>query len=116
MNSNEENLIQSLKNQAMDHHPTLKPHGFFKDKFQVSLFYVNNHAELLFTVRALTHLALRVIDPELSEDDISGRNEKDYIRQALTIANRLMPQGEEAFMDVINQYYREEKLRNKLDD
>lgn len=107
MNPNEERLIYSLKRHAIDHHPTLKPHSFFKDKYEVSLFYVEDHAELLLTVRALVHLALRTIDPELCPDDISEKNENTYIRHALTIANRLMPQGEEALLDHINLYYRE---------
>jgi len=51
MNPNEEKLINSLKHQALDHHPTLKPHSFFKNKFEVSLFYVDNHVDLVLTVR-----------------------------------------------------------------
>lgn len=110
MNPNEEKLINSLKRHAIDHHPTLKPHSFFNDKYEVCLFYVEDHAELLLTVRALVHLALRTIDPELCPDDVSEKNEKTYIRHTLTIANRLMPQGEEALMDHLNLYYREERL------
>ena len=110
MNPNEEKLIDSLKRHAMDHHPTLMPHSFYKDKFEVSLFFMEDHAELLLTVRAMIHLALRTIDPELCLDTISERNEKYYIRHVLAIANRLMPQGEEALLDHINLYYKEERL------
>lgn len=115
MNPDEKKLIQKLKQHASDHHPTLKPHPFFKDKYEVSLFYVENHVELLLTVRALIHLALRVSDPEMCLDDISEKREKTYIRHALTIANRLMPQGEEALMDHLNFYYREKGLRENPD-
>lgn len=113
MNPNEEKLIHSLRYHAMDHHPTLKPHTFFKSKFEVSLFYMDNHVDLVLTVRALLYLAMKAIDPELC-DDINNRFEKEYIRQALTIANRLLPQGEEALLDDLNLYYREEKLREGL--
>lgn len=113
MNPNEEKLIHSLRYHAMDHHPTLKPHSFFKNKFKVSLFYVDNHADLVLTVRALLYLAMKAIDPELI-DDINDRYEKEYIRQVLRIANRLLPQGEEALLDDLNLYYREEKLREGL--
>lgn len=110
MNPNEEKLIDSLKKDAIDHHPILRPHVFFKKKYQVSLFYVDDHAELLMTVRALIYLSSRVLGPEFV-DDVSERIEKAYIHQVLTIANRLMPQGEEALLDHLNLYYREEKLR-----
>ena len=56
---------------------------------------------------------MKAIDPELC-DDINNRFEKEYIRQVLTIANRLLPQGEEALLDDLNLYYREEKLREGL--
>ena len=113
MNQNEERLIHSLRYHAMDHHPTLKPHTFFKNKFEVSLFYMDNHVDLVLTVRAMLYLAMKAIDPELY-DDINDRYEKEYIRQALTIANRLLPHGEEALLDDLNLYYREEKLREGL--
>ena len=113
MNPNEEKLINSLKHQALDHHPTLKPHSFFKNKFEVSLFYVDNHVDLVLTVRAMLYLAMKTIDPELI-DDINDRYKKEYIRQVLTIANRLLPQGEEALLDDLNLYYKEEKLREGL--
>ncbi len=74
---------------------------------------MDDHTDLLLTVRAMLHLTKKVIDPELC-DDISDKNETDYIRQVLTIANRLMPQGEEALMDHLNLYYREERLRKSL--
>ncbi len=113
MKANEVKLIHSLNYHAMDHHPTLKPHSFFTDKFEVSLFYVDNHMDLILTVRAMLHLAMKVIDPELC-DEISDRSEKGYIRQILAIANRLLPQGEEGLLDHINLYYREEKLREGI--
>ena len=97
----------------MDHHTTLKPHSFFKNKFEVSLFYVDNHVDIVLSVRAMLHLAMKAIDTELC-DDINKRYEKEYIRQVLTIANRLLPQGEEALLDDLNLYYREEKLREGL--
>lgn len=109
MNSNEEKLINSLKHDACNHDPILKPHGFFKNKYEVNLFYVDDHADLLMTVRALIHLSLRALDPEFV-DDISEKSEDAYIRQALTIANRLMPHGEEAHLDHLNLYFREERL------
>lgn len=102
----EEKLINSLNYHKMDHTPTLIPHVHFKDKYQLSFFYVDGHADLLLTVRALIYLSMRVIDPEFRTDDISGRNENDYIRQALIIANRLMPRGEESLIDHINEFYR----------
>lgn len=115
MNTAKKNLIKNLKFHAGDHHPTLRPHSFFKGKYAVNLFYVDNHADLLLTVRALIHLSMRVLDPEYGVDDINVKNEMDYIRQALSVANRLMPFGEEAFLDQINTYMREEGLRDKLD-
>lgn len=115
MNPNEEKLISSLKRQATDHHPTLKSHPFYKGKFQPYFFYVDGHSELLLTVRALIYLSMRTFDPEFGVDDMLERDEDDYIRQVLTIANRLMPKGEEALMDDINLYYRNEKLRDHID-
>ena len=106
MNPNEEKLIQSLKHQAKDHHPTLKPHPLFKNKYEASFFYVDNHIDLLLTVRAMLYLAKKVIHPELY-DDINDRYEKEYLCQILTVANRLMPKGEEELMDHLNLYYRE---------
>ncbi len=114
MNKAEKNLIESLKFHARDHHPTLKPHSFFKDKYAVSLFYVDNHADLILSVRAILHLAVKAINPEM--ENSCSRYEKEYIRQALTIANRLLPQGEEAFLDQINTYLREEGYRKGLDE
>jgi len=114
MNPNEEKLINSLKYHASDHTPTLTPHPYFEGKFQSSFFYVDGHAELLQTARALIYLSMRVIDPEFGVDDILERNEDNYVRQALTIANRIMPWGEEALMDHINLYYREESIKEKL--
>lgn len=109
MKPNEEKLINTLNHHAGDHTPTLIPHVYFKGKFQPSFFYVDNHADLLLTVRALIYLSMRVTDPEFGVDDVLERNEEDYIRQALTIANRLMPWGEEAVMDHVNLFYREKK-------
>lgn len=109
MKPNEEKLIYNLNNHEGDHTPTLIPHVHFKGKFQPSFFYIDDHAELLLSVRALIYLSMRVIDPEVGVDDILERNEDDYVRQALTIANRLMPWGEEALMDHINLFYRENK-------
>ncbi len=113
MNTNEDKLIQNLKDHAMDHEPTLEPHPFFKDKFQVSYFYVDDHADLLSTVRALIFLCHRVLDPEFFENEPFD-NTNRYIRQALILANRLMPMGEEALMDHLNCYFREEGLRQRL--
>ncbi|MHB1105401.1 MAG: hypothetical protein ACYCZ2_03475 [Lutibacter sp.] len=96
MKPNEEKLINSLNHRAGDFTPTLIPHVYFKDKFQPTFFYVDDHADLLLTVRALIYLSMRVIDPEFGVDNVLKRNEEDYIRQTLTIANRLMPWGEEA--------------------
>lgn len=115
MNSNEEKLIEKLKSHAADHGPTLKPHPFFKDKFHVSYFYVDDHSDLLKSIRALIYLCHRVLDPEFVESE-PFNNETSYIQQALAIANRLMPIGEEALMDHINLYYREEKLRDHIDE
>src|SRR5690606_5005582 len=114
MNPNEEKLINSLKSHARDYLPTLKPHPFFKDKYEVSFFYVDDHVDLLLTARALTYLATKVIDPE-SCDDISDRSQKVFIRQALKIVNRILPQGEVALMDHLNLYYGEERLREGLE-
>lgn len=61
----------------------------------------------------MLYLAMKIIYRELC-DDINKRYEKEYIRQALTIAGRLLPQGEEALLDDLNLYYREEKLREGL--
>ena len=70
MNPNEEKLINSLKYHASDHTPTLTPHPYFKGKFQSSFFYVDGHAELLQTARALIYLSMRVLDPEFGVDDV----------------------------------------------
>ena len=85
----------------MDHHPPLKPHSFFKNKFEVSLFYVDNHVDLVLTLRAMLYLAIKAINPELC-DDTNNRYEKEYLLQVITIANRLLPQGEEALLDDLN--------------
>ncbi len=57
---------------------------------------------------------MRVLDSEFGVDDVLKKNEDDYVRQALTIANRIMPWGEEALMDHVNLYYREESIKEKL--
>lgn len=108
MKQHEEKLIENLNYHKMDHTPTLIPHAHFKGKYQPTFFYVDGHADLLLTVRALIYLSMRVTDPEFGRDDILERNEEDYIRQTLTIANRLMPCGEEALLDHINKFYRDE--------
>ncbi|TMU54585.1 hypothetical protein [Flagellimonas algicola] len=109
MNPNEEKLINDLNHHANDHTPTLVPHPFFEGKFQPFFFYVDGHADLLLTVRALVYLSMRTLDPELGTDDVQEKREEVYIRQALIVANRLMPNGEEALMDHLNRFYREEK-------
>ena len=113
MNPNEEKLIKDLRLLANDHSPTLVPHPWFKNKFQPTFFYLDGHADLLLTVRALLYLSMRAINPELGSDDVMDRNEKEFIHQAMTIANRLMPVGEEALMDHLNLFYREEKKTKK---
>lgn len=45
----------------------------------------------------------------MGSDDVMDRNEEEFIHQAMTIANLLMPVGEEALMDHLNLYYRQEK-------
>ena len=109
MNQNEEKLIKDLRFHGNDHTPTLVPHPWFKEKFQPTFFYVDGHADLLLTVRALIYLSMRAINPDLGSDDVMDRNEEEFIHQAMTIANRLMPVGEEALMDHLNLFYREEK-------
>lgn len=115
MNPNEETLIERLKEQAMDYHPTLKPHSFFKDKFQVSLFYVDDHAELLLSIRSLMYVCMRVLDPEAMPESGIFANQDMYLKQVLAIANRLMPTGDETFMDAINTFMADERLRERLD-
>lgn len=56
---------------------------------------------------------MKTIDPELCDVN-NNKYEKEYIRQSLTIANRLQPKEEEAFLDDLSIYYREEKLREGL--
>lgn len=107
MNPNEEKLIKELKHHANDHTPTLVPHPWFKGKYQPTFFYVEGHADLLLTVRALIYLSMRAFDPELGIDDVHEKKEGVFIRQALIIANRLMPNGEEELMDYLNEYFRE---------
>lgn len=109
MNPNEEKLIKDLRLHSNDHSPTLVPHPLFKGKFQHTFFYLDGHADLLLTVRALIYLSMRVINPDLGSDDVIDRNEEEFIHQAMTIANRLMPVGEEALMDHLNLFYRQEK-------
>ncbi|WP_437398309.1 hypothetical protein [Flagellimonas lutimaris] len=113
MSPNEEKLLKNLRHHSNDHSPTLVPHPWFKDKFQPTFFYLDGHADLLLTVRALLYLSMRAINPDLGSDDVMDRNEKEFIHQAMTIANRLMPVGEEALMDQLNLFYREEKKTNK---
>ena len=115
MNPNEEKLIKDLRFHGNDHTPTLVPHPWFKDKFQPTFFYLDGHADLLLTVRALIYLSMRAINPELGSDDVMERNEEEFIHQAMTIANRLMPVGEEALMDHLNLFYREEKKAKEED-
>ncbi|NDV15719.1 hypothetical protein GO009_06740 [Muricauda sp. TY007] len=113
MNPNEEKLIKDLRHHLNEHTPTLVPHPYFKDKFQPSFFYLDGHADLLLTVRALLYLSTRAINPELGQDDVMDKNQEEYIHQAMTVANRLMPVGEEALMDHVNLFYREEKKDQK---
>ncbi|WP_038262361.1 hypothetical protein [Zhouia amylolytica] len=108
MNSNEEQLIKDLKRHAKDHTPTLQPHSFFNDRFQVTCFYVKNHEDLLLSVRSLLYLCKRILDPEDDMEKAPEWIEKDYIRQALSIANRLMPLGDEALLGHINSFYQKE--------
>ena len=109
MKPNEEKLIKDLRYHLNDYTPTLVPHPYFKDKFQPTFFYLDGHADLLLTVRALIYLSMRAINPDLASDDVMDRNEEEFIHQAMIIANRLMPVGEEALMDHLNLFYREEK-------
>ena len=109
MNPNEEKLIKDLRFHLNDHTPTLVPHPWLKDEFQPTFFYLDGHADLLLTVRALICLSMRAINPNLGSDDVMERNEEEFIHQAMTIANRLMPVGEEALMDHLNLFFREEK-------
>ena len=115
MNPNEEKLIKDLRFHGNDHTRTLVPHPWFKDKFQPTFFYLDGHADLLLTVRTLIYLSMRAINPELGSDDMMDRNEEEFIHQAMTIANRLMPVGEEALMDHLNLFYREEKKAKEED-
>lgn len=108
MNPNEEKLIKDLRDRLNDHTPTLVPHPYFTGKFQPTFFYLDGHADLLLTVRALLYLSTRAINPEFGSDDVMARNGEEFIHQAMTIANRLMPVGEEALMDHLNLFYREE--------
>lgn len=109
MKPNEEKLIKDLRFHLNEHTPTLVPHLWFKDKFQPTFFYFDGHVDLLLTVRPLIYLSMRAINPDLGSDDVMDINEEEFIHQALTIANRLMPVGEEALMDHLNLFYREEK-------
>lgn len=109
MNPNEEKLLKDLRFHRSDHTPTLVPHSWFKDKFQPTFFYIDGHADLMLTVRALIYLSMRSINPEFGSDDVMERNEEEFIHHAMTIANRLMPEGEEALMDHLNLFYREDK-------
>jgi len=115
MNPNEEKLIKDLRFHGNDHTPTLVPHPWFKGKFQPTFFYLDGHADLLLTVRALIYLSMRAINPELGSDDVMEKNEEEFIHQAMAIANRLMPVGEEALMDHLNLFYREEKKAKEED-
>jgi len=109
MDPNDEKLIKDLRHRSNDHTPTLVPHPCFKGKFRPTFFYVDGHADLLLTVRALIYLSMRAIHPELGSDAILDKNKDEFIHQALIIANRLMPVGEEGLMDHLNRYFREEK-------
>lgn len=109
MKQPEEKLIEKLNYHKMDHTPTLIPHLYFKGKYQPSFFYVDGHADLLMTVRALIYLSMKAIDPEFGTDDILERNKDEYVQHTLTIASRLMPWGEEGLMDHINEFYRAKK-------
>ena len=80
MNPNEEKLINSLKHQALDHHPTLRPHPFFYNKYEVSLFYVDNHVDLLLTVRAMLYLAMKTIDPNCTITSMTDMKRNIYVR------------------------------------
>lgn len=105
MKSRKNKLIKDLDYIHGIYSSTLVPHPIFKDKFMAPNLYFNNHQELVNTSRALIYLAMRTIDPEFGNDDILGRNEDDYVRQALTIVNRLTLAGDEAYLDVFNNYY-----------
>ncbi|ETN96398.1 hypothetical protein P278_06660 [Zhouia amylolytica AD3] len=48
------------------------------------------------------------MDPEDDMEKAPEWIEKDYIRQALSIANRLMPLGDEALLGHINSFYQKE--------
>lgn len=115
MNPNEEQLINTLKYHAKDYHPTLKPHSLLTNKFEVSYFYVNDHAELILTVRALLFLCQQVMDPE-GYFEIPAEEEKaSLMSQVIRVAGRLMPKGDEELLDYVNLYLKSEKLRTGLD-
>lgn len=113
MNANEERLINALREHACDHTPTLKPHPFYEDKFSVMGFYVEGHEELMLTIRALTYLCQVVLDPEFAYKE-SKQVQTHYIQHLLSISKRFMPLGEEALLDHLNLYFREERLKDHL--
>ncbi|WP_268225149.1 hypothetical protein [Sinomicrobium oceani] len=115
MKKNEEELLARLREGAKAHHPTLVPHPFYKDKFQVSLFYVEDHMELMLHVQALLNVCTLAIDSSELVKRPPPETLEMYVRQVLTLANRLLPQGETALLDDINAYFRKEELRKHMD-
>jgi len=113
MNENEKRFLEALQLHAHDHDATLKPHPFYKDKFLVTYFYVDGHEELFLTVRALLYVCHLSLHPEYASKE-SEEVHNILLQHLLAISKRFLPLGEEALMDHLNLYYREEKLREGL--
>ncbi|UGU15395.1 hypothetical protein LS482_17145 [Sinomicrobium kalidii] len=115
MKPNEAALLRRLKKGAKDYHPTLSPHSLLRGKYQVNFFYMEDHMELMFTVRSLLNVCIMAIDPEQLSERPSRSKQETYIRQVLVVMNRLTPKGEEGLLDDINRYFREEGFRKNTD-
>ncbi|RNL88512.1 hypothetical protein ED312_08675 [Sinomicrobium pectinilyticum] len=115
MKKSEEELLSKLREGAKTHHPTLVPHPFYKDKFQVSFFYVEDHIELMLHIQALLNICILAMDSSELVKRPSPETLELYVRQVLTLANRLLPQGETALLDDVNAFFRNEELRKHMD-
>lgn len=110
-----ERLTSLLEHDASSHQPTLKPHSYYKDKFQVTFFYMHDHNELIRSIEALVYLCKRTMDPEEAMESELPHKEIGHIHQALCLISRLTPKGDEVFMDAVNTYFRQTGLRKGWD-
>lgn len=105
-----EKLVTHLERTGKDHPPTLWKHPFYKDKYQVYFFYVEDHWELVTFVEAL----ISICRYTLERDGVpleTPEHQLDLYRECLLkLAERLTPKGDISALDGVHEYMYTEKL------